>query len=402
MMQSGFIDKAASYLTTLCGVEPNRRTGSPGNRQATEFFADVVKTFGFEVDATPFDCLDYVSKGATLQSNGQSFEVKVSPYSLGCDVTAELVTASSIDELENSECGGKILLMKGALCIEQLMPKGFVFYNPDRHKRIYALLEEKSPAGIITATKKNPDLVGALFPFPLIFDGDFDIPSVYCSDKVGQAIARKTGDTFRLKIEAERIPSTASNVVARKHPDIDDKIVITAHIDAYENTPGASDNASGVVVLLLLAEMLTDSQARRGIEITALNGEDHYSVAGQMDYLNRYGNDLGSIVVVINVDNVGYRKGRTAYSCYECASDIEHLAENTMRDFDGLVQGEQWPFGDHMIFVQRGVASIALTAEFVSELMATVTHTSQDTPDIIDPEKLVEVAAALTRLVERI
>jgi aminopeptidase YwaD len=402
MIERGYIDTASSYLTALCGVEPNRRTGSPGNREATEFFANVVKPFGFEVDATPFECLDHVSKGSILESNGHSFEVLTSPYSLGCDVSAELVTVSSVDELERSACEGRILLMKGALCNEQLMPKGFVFYNPDHHKRIYALLEVKSPAGIITATKKNPDLVGALDPFPLIVDGDFDIPNVYCSDKVGEALAIKTGDTFRLKIDAERIPSIASNIVARKYPDLDKKIVVTAHIDAYESTPGASDNASGVVVLLLLAEMLSYSQVNSGIEITALNGEDHYSVGGQMDYLNRYGNEFASITVAINVDDVGFRKGKTAYSCYECPSEIKHKVETSLRNFDGIVRGEQWFNGDHMIFVQRGVASIAFTAEYVSELMATVTHTSQDTPDIIDPEKLVEVATALKSLIEQI
>jgi len=64
-------------------------------------------------------------------------------------------------------------LLKGAICAEQLMPKNFVFYNPDHHKRIYALLEKKKPAGIIAATEKKPEMVGALYPFPLIVDGDF-------------------------------------------------------------------------------------------------------------------------------------------------------------------------------------------------------------------------------------
>ena len=31
--------KARSYLETLCSVKPNRRTGSPGNREATAFVA---------------------------------------------------------------------------------------------------------------------------------------------------------------------------------------------------------------------------------------------------------------------------------------------------------------------------------------------------------------------------
>ena len=398
-IERGYIQKASAYLETLCSVKPNRRTGSPGNREATAFFADIVNQLGYTVDTTPFTCLDFTGGKATLECNGHYFEINVSPYSLGCDLTAELITVSSVEELEKCRCQGKILLMKGDICQEQLMPKNFVFYNPDDHKKIYGFLEEKKPAGIITATEKKPELVGALYPFPLIVDGDFDIPNVYCKDTVGEKIAGKAGEIFRLKIDAKRIPSTATNIIARKNPGVKDKIVLTAHIDAYENTPGASDNASGTVVLLLLAEMLSEYEGRLGVEIAVLNGEDHYSAGGQMDYLNRYGSDFDSITVAVNVDDVGYRKGNSAYSYYECPDDIKQKASTTFNDFDGIVEGEPWFNGDHMIFVQRGKAAIAFTSEKISELMANVTHTWRDIPDIIDSLKLVEAALALKNFI---
>ena len=37
--------------------------------------------------------------------------------------------------------------------------------------------------------------------------------------------------------------------------------VLCAHIDSKLNTPGALDNAAGVVTLLLLAELLADTMA---------------------------------------------------------------------------------------------------------------------------------------------
>jgi aminopeptidase YwaD len=61
-------------------------------------------------------------------------------------------------------------------------------------------------------------------------------------------------------------------------------------------------------------------------------------------------------------------------------------------------EAEQWFNGDHMIFVQKGVSSLAFTADKIPELMATVTHTPLDTPEIIDPSKLVELALALSSL----
>ncbi len=52
-----------------------------------------------------------------------------------------------------------------------------------------------------------------------------------------------------------------------------------------------------------------------------------------------------------------------------------------------------------MIFVQSGLPAIAFTAELMPELMATVTHTPADQPELVDPQKLVEIARALESLV---
>ncbi len=394
-----YVIKSRLYLNTLCNVKPNRRTGSLGNREATVFFADTIRPYGYEIDATPFECLDHISGRSGLTHDQEAFEVYTSPYSLGCDVVAELITVSTIEELENTNCEGKILLMRGAICSEQLAPKNFVFYNPEDHQEIIALLESRKPAGIVTATAKSPEQVGALYPFPLIVDGDFDIPSVYCRDTLGDVLAAMQGDPFRLRIDASRLPSSATNIIAKLNGGARGKVVITAHIDAYEDSPGASDNASGIVVLLLCAEMLSNYQGEHCIEIAALNGEDHYSAAGQMDYLKRYGGEFPGVLLAVNVDDVGYKQGRSSYSFYECSPQLEKKAEDAFQRFDSLARGEQWFNGDHMIFVQSGVPSVAFTAECMPELMRTVTHTSSDTPDIVDCHKLVEVAESLNALV---
>ncbi|MGB2897391.1 MAG: M28 family peptidase [Anaerolineales bacterium] len=399
MSSEDYAAKAAEYLGVLCSVKPNRRTGSPGNWEATEFFGRTISPFGYQKDSTPFEALDHLDHGSVLTINTDGFDVYTSPYSIGCDVLGELIIVSTIEELESSDCNGNILLLIGSICSEQLMPKNFVFYNPEHHQKIIALLEGKSPAAIITATKKSSDQVGALNPFPLIVDGDFDIPSVYCRESVGESLSEFHGNRARLEIRARRLPAKATNVIASLQSGFPRKIVLTAHIDAYEDTPGASDNASGTVVLLLAAEMLSNYRGEYCIEIAALNGEDHYSAGGQMDYLRRYGDEFPITYLAINIDDVGYKKGRSAYSFYGCPRDIEENAIKAFNDIKGLCKGEQWFNGDHMIFVQNQVPCIAFTAEQMPELMETITHTAKDTPDIIDFKKLVEVAKSLDNLI---
>lgn len=394
-----YIEKAKEYLDALCRVTPNRRTGSPGNREATDFFAAIVKRLDYMVDTTHFPCLNYESGKVSLVCHGRKYQIYTSQFSPGCDVKAELKKVETVAELEACQCEGKVLLMRGEICAEQLMPKNFVFYNPDHHKKIYALLEEKKPAAIVAATERKPELVGALYPFPLIEDGDFDIPSVYCTDVIGKEIAEETGKSFKLLIEARRIPATANNIIVQKNIEAPGKIVVCAHIDAYWSTPGALDNASGTIVLLLLAEMLKDYEGKSGIEIVAFNGEDYYSAGGQMDYLNRYGSDMAKIKVVVNIDDVGYKQGATSYSLYGCTEEIDQKARHIFNRYPGMKVGMPWYQGDHMIFVQKDIPAIAITSENMAEMMATVTHTPKDVPDIVDCEKLVETSKALNDLI---
>ena len=46
---------------------------------------------------------------------------------------------------------------------------------------------------IIAATGRDPGLAGGVYPFPLIEDGDFDIPSVYMKDVEGDRLADYAG-----------------------------------------------------------------------------------------------------------------------------------------------------------------------------------------------------------------
>ena len=100
MNASHFTEKAKAYLEKLCSQIPNRRVGSEGNRLATEFFAETIASFGFEVECPEFECMDWHSDGAILSVDSQFYDVQVSPYSTGAQVRSPLVAASSFAELD--------------------------------------------------------------------------------------------------------------------------------------------------------------------------------------------------------------------------------------------------------------------------------------------------------------
>ena len=391
-------EKAEAYLRRLCLEIPSRRVGSAGNQAATDFFASVVASFGFQTESPAFDCMDWTCEGVHLTVGGAPFEAFASPYSLGCQVNAPLAVVSTDDELEAADISHKIVLLRGDIAKEQLMPKNFPFYNPDRHQRIIQLLETKKPRAIIAATARDWEMVGSMYPFPLIEDGDFDIPSVYMTDEEGHRLAEHAGKEIILESRAKRIPAKGCNVIARKGADPHRRVVLFAHIDARMGTPGASDNASGVVVLLLLAELLADYCGHLAIEMVAMNGEDYYCNPGEQQYLRINAGRFDEIVLGINLDDIGYVRGNTAYSLYDCPSELASLIHSVFSAHESMVEGEPWYQGDHGLFLINQTPALAVTAELLTELMANITHTPQDTPEIVDATKLVNAAHALRDL----
>ena len=395
--------KCSTYLQMLCEEIPDRSVGSKGNRLATDFFEKEISSFGWDTETQEFDAVDWQDGGATLHSGGSSFRVFVSPYSLGCTVKAPLVGASRGEELSELETSGKILFLHGEIAKEQLMPKNFVFYNPEEHQRIISQLEKGRPAAIVCATGRNAALAGGVYPFPLIEDGDFDIPSVYMTEDEGDKLLPHVGKTVVLKSVSRRIPGQGYNVFARKGKHSSERIVITAHIDAKKGTPGAIDNATGVIVLLLLAELLEHYDGNRQIEMVALNGEDYYAVPGQMLYIDRNQDRFHEILLNVNIDGAGYREGKSAYSFYGLPEGIEENANDVFSRFSGLTEGVQWPQGDHSIFTQKGCPAIAISSQWFTENIDSqeITHTPKDNIEIVDRHKVVEIAQALDLLIRQ-
>jgi aminopeptidase YwaD len=390
-----------SILQILCDHIPNRAVGSEGNRMATDFFEKEMRALGWQTETPAFDAIDWNDGGALLRVGEVAFEVLVSPYSLGCAVEAELVEASTVDALEALDARSKIVLLHGELAQEQLMPKNFVFYNPESHRRIVALLENSGAAALVCATGRNAALAGGVYPFPLIEDGDFDVPSVYMTEEEGARLLLFAGQTAALHSVSERIPGKGCNVIARKGNPEGKRIVLTAHIDAKKGTPGAIDNGTGVVTLLLIAELLKDYQGEHLLEIVAFNGEDYYAVSGQMQYIGANQGRFDSILMNINFDGLGYKEGLSAVSFYEMPEEWLSKARSVFSRHSAISEGPPWPQGDHSIFVQFGVPAIAFTSEWFSEHIndQDITHTPKDNLGIVAPERLPEVARAVADLV---
>ena len=285
MEKESLAERIGEHLDMLCTQTDNRCTGSRGNLQATAYVRDTLAALGLTVECPQFPCLDWQVGEARLRVAETDIAVNVSPFSMPFDGEAPLEEVSDLSSLKSKALAGRIVLIHGELAADPLMPKDFVFYNPEEHQTIIRTLEEKRPAAVVAATGKHPAMAGAPYPFPLFEDGDFEIPAVYVKDTVGQGLLPHVGQRVHLTCDSRRTASKAYNVIATKPGSEPGRVVLTAHIDAKRGTPGALDNASGVAVLLAIGEKLRACTGPRTIELAFLNGEDYYSVPGQMLYL---------------------------------------------------------------------------------------------------------------------
>ena len=367
-----------AHMEWLCEKIGARPTGSVKNKGVVDYVLGVFKNCGFQVCKQEFDCIGWVNSGATLLVDGQVVPVESAEYSLFCSVDAEFVCVDTVEALKKVELTGKILVIFGALCQEPLMPKNFKFYNPYEHKQIIALLEEKNPKAIITVSPHKQHIIQ---------DGDFNIPCAVVCDDLLDIFLQSTNRKAKLTISAERVPVKAHNVIAT-YGTGRDRMCFCAHIDTKPATPGALDNASGVSVLLTLAEYIANIQCPFQIEFVLLNGEDYYSTPGEMAYMMKLTPDY---LLAVNVDGVGLRDSDTSISFYECPQELETQIMKCVKKTAGIERIEPWHMGDHMLFVNRAIPVIALTSYNIFSILDTVIHTPADDMKNIDLHALDKI-----------
>lgn len=145
MDKKSLLQLAKHHLKVLCSDIADRSVGSKGNRDATDYCKKVMQENKWNTEETKLDVMDWKTDGAKLTCAQKEFEVFSSPYSMGCNVKGELVSIHTINDLENTDLSGKIVLLYDEITKEQIMPKNFVFYNPEEHQRVVSALINNLP-----------------------------------------------------------------------------------------------------------------------------------------------------------------------------------------------------------------------------------------------------------------
>ena len=382
--------QSMEHLHRLCVEIGPRPSGSPGNQAAAEYIQSVFQGCGLEVEMQEFACPAWEELSTSLELNGNRLAAAANAYSPPCNVAAPLVPVGTVAELEAARLDGCIGLLYGDLTKAPLSPKSW-FLKDEREDHILRLLEEKRPAALITIQSAPGDLPR------LIEDWELPIPSATVPAQTGLALLQQPEAAVRLRIESRQSAGSTCNVVARKAGANPSKIVLCAHYDTKIDTPGAGDNASGVAVLLSLAQQLSQSSLACSLEWVAFTNEEYLPV-GDDEYLRRGESQFGQILAAINFDRVGLTLGANTFTTLAGSQSLQGQVVELAKSYPGVVQVEPWPESNHSTFSWRGVPSLA----FSSAGGAPLDHRRADSSEWISPAKLAEVVSLVAEIIDRL
>ena len=376
-----------------------RPLGTEANRNMAAFLGATASQLGYETESLPFKCPRWEGGTAYLDRGGVRIPLHPGPFTPSFDQLCDAVAVESTQQLKRTRCEGKLVVLRGEIAKEPLLPLDYPFYHSAQHREIYAMLDEREPAAVVAVTGKHPAC--GLNPFPLFNDANFKIPNAYMDAAALEQLLAAERGKIRVTINSKIFPETGEQWIFRKKAtgESKGKLLILAHMDSAYGTPGALDNAAGVAVLVAVMERLKDYAGPYDLEFIPFNGEDSPMVKGEQAYLQEYGREIPRIRLGINIDSVGCTGSKTAVSTYNLDEDQQAWLDGEIAKFPKVGRGPEWVESDHSIFVFRGTPCLALTSSNLRETVTALSHTPQDTVANVDRAVLVETADFVAELV---
>jgi hypothetical protein len=179
----------------------------------------------------------------------------------------------------------------------------------------------------------------------------------------------------------------------------DEYVVIGAHFDTVERSPGASDNATGCAVVLAVAQELGALPVRERNVFLVLFDEEERGLLGSRAFAEWLVDEGKEVVAVHTIDQMGWDgDGDGAFELeipYDGALDLyRQVAEAS--GFAGTIHVTQESGSDHSAFRRLGMPAVGLTEEYRNGDTTPHIHRPTDSWETVDFEYL----GSVTRLVQ--
>lgn len=225
----------------------------------------------------------------------------------------------------------------------------------------------------------------------------------------------------------DRFP--CANIVAELRGASDEIVIVGAHYDSVDGSPGADDNASGVAAMLAIARHFTGAQPKRTIRFVAFaNEEPPFFMSAQMgSFVHARGaRERGErITAMLSLESIGVFNDAPRSQQYPVMLDHVYPATANFIGFASNIASR--PLLRRCLEAFRRTASIASEGAALPEsvpgiawsdqwsfwrhdfpaVMVTDTalyrnacyHTEEDTPETLDYERMARVVEGLVSVI---
>jgi hypothetical protein len=233
--------------------------------------------------------------------------------------------------------------------------------------------------------------------------------------------------------EYEVSGQTCWNLEAELRGESPDIVLIGAHYDTVDGSPGANDNGSGVAALLALSRRLTGSHNARTLRFVAFVNEEpqHFqsSQMGSFVYATRCRSRGDRIQAMMSLETIGYYSNEPDSQNYPAPglgllyprsgnfiAFVANVASRSLlRDIIGefrqhaqvasegaalppAIPGVSW--SDQWSFWENGYPGIMVTD--TAPFRYPHYHAGSDTPDKLDYDTMTRVVAGLDHVIRRL
>lgn len=349
-----------------------RLSGSKSEADFAHFLKEECDSLGISAQIEHFQTTDYRIKEEHLYIDGKELFCKFYAACGSHEVEAPLLYLPQVDDITLEQCRGKIILLDNGVAKEK-----------------YQKLAEHGALGLIIRNGSIQNKSKYIRRRELRFADRLEqlIPCALIDTEDYLAILHKKAKSAKLFIDQKKLQRRSPNVVAEIPGEIDEAIVLAAHIDSTEGSLGVYDNLTGCMGLLEMAEYFAAHKPYRTIKFLWCGSEER-GLLGSIAYCRRHKQELKHAVLNITLDMIGSMAG--AFCSLACANkeSLRVMTDFAKEQHFSTTEKYVLRSTDVKPFVYRGVPAISF-ARYAGDSIAPI-HTEYDTPYSVTADSILK------------
>jgi N-acetylated-alpha-linked acidic dipeptidase len=408
-------------------AELKRVSGTDDEREAVEYLADRLGSFGVEHEVFDPDLYLSTPHGASVKTeDGWASEtVKTVAFSNDGQATGELVYVENEEKMDSIEAmfsvslegleddlSGKVIMSESIIpisAIEELAERGaeaFVGIHPH---------EREPHEGIITPVWGGAPPYDKRDQIP-----DLIVANVSASEGRELQAEQEAEITVAAETQTEwkSAPLVLTRIPGAAAPEVDEFVLAHGHLDSWH--VGVTDNATGDATLLELARVLDDHRdyLRRDVWVAWWPGHSTGRYAGSTWFTDEFAQELTEHCVAhVNIDSPGVADATEYDERVKWMAGVHDIAASSIEDVSGKETIKRRPprAGDYS-FNNLGIPGMSLQSSIPKSVRnergyhpvggsgghADAWHVTTDTIEKADPTVLERDAEVYTLATARL